>query len=274
MRVVNLVENIAGRPGCTPAHGLSFYIETPRHRLLMDAGPGDMLTDNARALGVDLSRVDAVVLSHGHYDHGDGLAALSRVNPAAKVYLRKTAARRYFGVDEDGSMHYIGVAPEALRRDGLIWVDGTLEIDEELTLFGDISGRRHWPEANLRLRREAGDGVAQDDFDHEQCLVVTADGLRVLFSGCAHNGILNILDRYRALFGGWPDAVVSGFHMMKKAAYTPDEEQTILDTAEALKQVPCRYFTGHCTGLPAFELMKGVLGERLRYVRCGEEVRL
>ena len=271
MRVVNLVENCAGRPGCTPAHGLSFYIETPRHRLLMDAGPGEMLVDNARALGVDLARVDAVVLSHGHYDHGDGLAAFSRVNPSAPVYLRRTATRRYFGDDGGGALRYIGVDPAALRRDNLVCVDGTLAIDDELTLFGDVAGRRLWPQANLRLRREAGAGVVQDDFDHEQSLLVSADGVRALFSGCAHNGILNILDRCRELFGGWPDAVVSGFHMMKKSGdYTPDEARTIRDTAEALKRLPCRFYTGHCTGLPAYALMKDVLGDRLRYVRCGE----
>ena len=220
MRVLNLVEDLPGRDGCAPAHGLSFYIETPGHRLLMDAGPGEVLLDNARALGVDLTRVDAAVLSHGHYDHGDGLAAFGRVNPAAKVYLRRTATRRCYGDDGGGALRYIGVDPAALRRDGLVYVD--------------IAGRRAWPQANLRLRREAEGGVVQDEFDHEQCLVVSADGLRVLFSGCAHSGILNILDRFHALFGGWPDAVVSGFHMMKKAPYAPDEERTILDTAEAV----------------------------------------
>lgn len=272
MRVLNLVEDLAGRDGCASAHGLSYYIETPRHRLLMDAGPGEVLLDNARTLGVDLARVDAAVLSHGHYDHGDGLVAFGRVNQTAKVYLRRTATRRCFGDDGGGALRYIGLDPAALRRDGLVFVDGTLRIDEELTLFGDIAGRRAWPQANLRLRREAEGGVAQDEFDHEQCLVVSADGLRVLFSGCAHSGILNILDRFHALFGGWPDAVVSGFHMMKRAPYAPDEERTILETAEALRALPCRYFTGHCTGVPAYALMRGVLGDRLRYVRCGEEV--
>lgn len=272
MRILNLVENLEGRPGCAPAHGLSFYIETPGHRLLMDAGPGELLLDNARALGVDLARVDAVVISHGHYDHADGLAAFGRVNRTARVYLRRTATRRCYGDDGGGALRYIGIDPAALRLENPVFVDGTLQIDGELSLFGDIAGRRAWPQANLRLRREAADGVVQDEFDHEQCLVVSADGLRVLFSGCAHSGILNILDRFHALFGGWPDAVVSGFHMMKKTPYEADEERTILDTAEALRALPCRYYTGHCTGVPAFELMRGVMGERLRYVRCGEEV--
>ena len=67
MRIINLIENTEGRSGCAYAHGLSFYVETEKHRLLMDLGPSGETLQNAQALGIDLAKVDTVILSHGHY---------------------------------------------------------------------------------------------------------------------------------------------------------------------------------------------------------------
>ena len=73
MRIINLVENTEGASGCGVEHGLCFYIETEKHKLLMDAGQTGLLLENAEKLGIDLTQVDTVVLSHGHYDHGGGI---------------------------------------------------------------------------------------------------------------------------------------------------------------------------------------------------------
>ena len=112
----------------------------------------------------------------------------------------------------------------------------------------------------------------QDTFDHEQYVVVRDAGRSVLIGGCAHNGMLNILDRYHELFGDYPNAVVSGFHMMKNGPYTEAEIATIRETAEELRALPVLYFTGHCTSLPAYEIMKPILGEQLVYFGSGEEI--
>ena len=77
MRIINLTENTLGRAGCLAEHGLCFYIETDNHRVLMDTGQTDLFRQNAEKLGVDLTAVDTVVLSHGHYDHGGGIPAFA-----------------------------------------------------------------------------------------------------------------------------------------------------------------------------------------------------
>ena len=122
--------------------------------------------------------------------------------------------------------------------------------------------------------RKAGDVFRQDEFLHEQYLVVEENGKRVLVSGCAHNGILNILDRYREIFGDMPEAVVSGFHMSRKSGYGERDLALIRETARELKTLDTRFYTGHCTGEIPFQLMKEEMGEQLRYVHCGEEIRL
>ena len=112
----------------------------------------------------------------------------------------------------------------------------------------------------------------QDSFDHEQYLVVKAEGKTVLISGCAHNGILNILDRFRELYGCDPDMVISGFHMMKKTGYEADEAELIRDAAKELRGMDTRFYTGHCTGIPAFEMMREIMGEQVRYMHSGDRV--
>lgn len=91
-------------------------------------------------------------------------------------------------------------------------------------------------------------------------------------SGCAHNGVLNILDRYKELYKSEPDVMVSGFHMMKKTDHTYDEIQNIRNTAYELKRYHTVFYTCHCTGLPAYDIMKEILGGQLHYVHCGEEI--
>ena len=108
---------------------------------------------------------------------------------------------------------------------------------------------------------------------HEQCLVITQNGKRRLLSGCAHNGILNILDRYKELFGSEPDCVISGFHMMKRdGAHTAEEKAVIIQTAQELSQMKTVFYSGHCTGIPAFEMMKEIMGEKLIALHSGEAV--
>lgn len=271
MRVINLIENTPGTADCLCEHGLSFYIETKNHKLLADTGASDAFLANAEHLGIDLKQVDTVVLSHGHYDHGGGLAAFARLNPEARIWMHRVAGEAYY--HRNAAMEkYIGISREAKSLPGIEWVEGDLRIDEELFLFGHVTGRRLWPQGNRELMRKTGENFEQDEFLHEQYLVVEQEGKRVLVSGCAHNGILNILDRYREIFGDAPDAVISGFHMSRRTGYGEAELNLIRETARELKTLDTRFYTGHCTGELPFQVMKEFMGEQLQYVHSGEEI--
>ena len=274
MKILNLIENTEGVPGCLFEHGLCFYVETEKHRLLMDLGPSASVLENAVRLGVDLKTVDTVILSHGHDDHGGGILPFAKLNPNAKIYLQESAFGEYYAVrDYKPDPDYIGLAPEIRALPQVVPVRGNLKIDEELFLFGGLKGKRDLPVSNGNLRKKEGGRLVPDDFVHEQCLVITERNRHVLFSGCAHNGILNILDRFEELFGGAPDVVISGFHMMKKSAYTEKEQNVICSTAEKLKEYPTMFYTCHCTGLPAYDMMKEIMGGKIAYVHCGESVK-
>ncbi len=270
MRIVTLIEDTPGKNGCEYEHGLSFYLETPKHKLLVDTGATDASLRNAEKLGIDLTQVDSVILSHGHYDHSGGIIPFSRVNSRAQIYMQESAGGDYYSIRENGD-HYIGIDKDIMELPQVKLLQGDLIIDEELELFTDISGRRFWPKGNLRLKRGAGEKAVQDEFIHEQCLVVSCEGKRVLLSGCAHNGILNILDKYKQLYGDMPDAVISGFHMVRKE-YSEGDLKDIRNTARELMGLKTIFYSGHCTGRVAFDTMKEMMGEQLREIHSGEEI--
>jgi len=275
MKIVNLIENTEGNPDCVSAHGLSFYVETKNHKLLLDLGPSEDTLKNATALGINLSDVDTVILSHGHYDHSGGIIPFTKINNKAAIYMQAAATDAYFaddGMDAPERYRYIGIDPDIEKLPQLRFISGDTVIDDELELF-TIQKRSHeLPFTNKRLLVRKGNEYIRDDFRHEHYLVIRQDGKSVLMSGCAHNGILSILDAYMEKYGKAPDAVISGFHLMKKTPYREEEIREIEDIARELNKYPTRFFTCHCTGVDAFDIMKTIMGEKLSYVHSGEEI--
>ncbi len=278
MRIINLIENTEGKEGCSFEHGLSFYIETKKHKALLDLGQTDNSIKNAGILGIDLKAVDTVVLSHGHYDHSGGILPFSQINDSAAIYMQESAGGEYYA--DDGKLavgnryRYIGIDKDILELPQLKKVSGDHVIDDELELFS-LKKRTHaLPFTNKRLLIREKTEFIPDDFGHEHYLVVKEDGLSVLLSGCAHNGILSILDAYKEKYGSAPDVVISGFHLMVKREYRENELEEIRAIAKELNMYPTRFFTCHCTGTAAFEEMKKIMGDKLSYVSSGESVRI
>ncbi len=268
MKIIALVENTVGNEKCTAEHGLSLYIETEKHKLLLDTGQTDAVVKNAEVLNIDLSAVDTVILSHGHYDHSGGILPFSELNHTAKIIMQKKAAEPHYNGER-----YIGIDTDILKLPDVQLVDGDMRLDDELFLFSGVTGRRCYPAGNRKLSCIKNGEKVCDDFCHEQCLVITQNGKRWLLSGCAHNGILNILDRYKELFASYPDFVITGFHMMKREGeHTEEEKAVIIQTAQELSLLDTVFYSGHCTGIPAFEMMKQIMGDKLIALHSGKTV--
>ncbi len=275
MKLITLVENTPLQEGFAAVHGLSQYVETPRHKLLVDVGPGRAFLENAQKLGVDLTAVDTVILSHGHYDHTGGLAAFFEVNDRAKVYVRPQAFEKYFSCA--GAVEkYIGMEEGLLtHRDRFIFTEDFTQIDDELTLFARPETADCLSAASSTLcRLEAGQYV-QDDFCHEQSLILTAEGKITLLCGCAHCGIVNILRKAESIACRAPDFVFGGFHLFNPTTGKPESAELIAAVAEELMaRKDTRYFTGHCTGLASYELLRGHMGEQISYMAAGSSFHL
>jgi len=274
MKLITLVENTACG-GLASVHGLSQYIETPNHKLLVDAGPNRAFLENAEKLGVDLAAVDTVIISHGHYDHTGGLTAFFQVNKTAKVYLRAEAFDKYFSCVGD-TAKYIGMDEALLEnRDRFVFTDDLTVIDEEITLFARPHTHDHLSEASSTLRRFDGETYAFDDFCHEQNLILTADGKTTLLCGCAHCGIVNILREAEKHLGRAPDYVFGGFHLFNPTTGAPESEELIAAVANELKaRENTLYYTGHCTGAASYELLRHHMGEQVSYMAGGSSFTL
>ena len=277
MRIINLIENTQGHTRCACEHGLCFYVETIRHKLLVDTGASGLLMQNAQRLGVDLTKVDTVFLSHGHSDHGGGILPFSKINPDARIYMQASADGAFYSFST-GTERFIGLSEETLQLPQINFLrdeSGFKRIDDELSVFWNIKDACPSPGSNafLKIKKPGETGAfVQDDFRHEQCLVIRQGGRHILFSGCAHHGILNILERFREIYGTDPDAVISGFHMMQKSGYSDADIEQIISTALALKKTDTVFYTGHCTGVQPYEAMRKILGDQIRYIHCGDEV--
>ena len=244
----------------------------------MDTGQSSLFLENAAKLCADLTRVDTVVISHGHYDHSGGLPHFLKVNDHAAIYLQRAAAEGHYSVDSPAKPpRYNGLSQEIIRSDRITWLDGDLQIDDELSIFAGIGQKFPIPAGNavLRTRMNPDEDLIQDDFRHEQCLVISRGDQLTLLSGCAHHGILNILDHFKKLYGRDPDYVISGFHMMKRNGdYTDEDVRQIRETARILSQTSAVCFTGHCTEIRPYEIMREIMGDQLQYVHCGDVIEL
>lgn len=278
MKIVSLIENTCEKAGLLCEHGLSFYIETPKHKILMDSGASDKFLHNAEMLGVDLSAVDVAVLSHGHYDHCGGVLAFAKKNPHAVIYLRAGAAGDFYHVEND-YIKYIGIDNKILALPRLRTVQDDLQLDDELFIFGAVetNGCRLRTNQWLKVKNNQCEYV-DDDFCHEQYLEVCAEGKRLLFSGCAHKGIVSIMQRYCRLRKKVPDFVISGFHTKNPGNsqdfYTADDVAMIEDIALQLKQYDTLFYTCHCTGSKPFEILRSVMGEQIQYISTGDILKI
>lgn len=258
MKIVTLIENRTQQENLLPEHGLSLYIETENRKILFDTGASGSFANNAQKLGIDLSSVDLVVLSHGHDDHCGGLSRFFEMNDHAPVYLHRGAGEPHYNVEDT----FIGIMPGLLQHPRLRFVEETVHLGQGMTLYTweNRAGVAEVDTAGLTVLRN---GVLEpDDFCHEIYLQVEENGKRVLFSGCAHRGVLNIADRFR------PDVLVGGFHFFKQ----PADGEVVKSAARTLLTYPTVYYTGHCTGLGQYETMKQIMADRLCYLSTGTTV--
>ena len=255
MKVTVLTENTTKHENLTAEHGLSLFIETEKHNILFDMGQTDAFAENAQKLGVDLKTADTAVLSHGHYDHGGGIAKFLEINKRASVYMNEKAFGNHYNVSEK----YIGIDKELQGNGRIVLVPDMFVIDDELSLHSCNSMQRKYPSNPYGLGIERDGRIVPDDFLHEQYLLINENGKRYLFSGCSHKGVLNIAEWFK------PDVFIGGFHLSKL-----DVDSAVLaETAKILLENDTKYYTAHCTGVEQYGFMKKIMGERLEYLSTG-----
>ena len=207
--------------------------------------------------------VDLAFISHGHNDHGNGIKTFLQLNSTSPIYIHKNAfdahsARiAFFHAD-------IGLDRTLLESSQPVLTDENTEhIEEGLELFSAIKGSKLMPPSNKRLYAKENGIRAQDDFKHEQHLVITDNKNTVLICGCAHKGIINIIEEFKAKKGFYPSHVVGGLHL-KKA-----RKKFLKNLSVHLIASKIKFYTCHCTGLKSYSLLKELMNEQIEYISAG-----
>ncbi len=272
MIIKTLIENTAISEDFRSEHGLSLYIETKAHKLLFDTGASGLFAENALKMNIDLSEVDMVVLSHGHYDHGGGLHTFLNLNKKAKVYLNRRAFDKHYANRPNGKKEYIGLDESLMPSDRFIFTGDHLVIDEELELFSNVRGARLLPSGNRDLFMGSIQSMVPDDFSHEQNLIIKEDENRILVAGCAHKGIVNILEHMRQLKGRFPTYVIGGFHLSNPAAKVDEDPAVVSQVGAYLINTNAKFYTCHCTGLKSYSDLKSMMKENVDYLSTGSQM--
>lgn len=273
VKIVVLLENTTESSKLKCKHGLSLYAETERHKILFDMGSNDLFLRNAETLGVDIADIDIAVISHGHVDHCGGLKYFLEKNRKAKIYIRPQALEAHY-VKVLGIPFYAGIDSALLPADRFVFTDDIHVLDDEIALFSNVTGQFPLPESDANLFVKRNGRMVLDDFCHEQNLVITSGGSRILICGCAHAGIVNIVHRVKTIIGHEPTMVIGGMHLYEPTKKRYERDEYIDSVAAALAESQPSYYTGHCTGEKACERMKARLGARLTYLRTGAELRI
>lgn len=252
MKITVLAENTSSSADIGAEHGLSLYVEGGECTVLFDMGQTDLFARNAELLGADLSKVDVAILSHGHYDHGGGIAEFLRLNSRASVYVSKYA----FGDFWDSEGKYIGIDKSLLQSGRLVLTEGDVELGGGMRL-SHAANMTSAPHDHHLL--ECVDGEKRPDrFLHEQYL--TMEEGRVLFSGCSHRGAMNILRHFS------PQVMIGGFHFSSLPT-----DKFLQDCAEYMGRADTDFYTCHCTGEVQYGFMKDHT-PRLNYIRAGMSI--
>jgi 7,8-dihydropterin-6-yl-methyl-4-(beta-D-ribofuranosyl)aminobenzene 5'-phosphate synthase len=267
-RVTILFDAFGKASKLTPDWGFSALVEYAGKRILFDTGNDAAIFErNVRSLGVDLMRLDFVVISHRHGDHTSGLHYLLRVNPRVKIY---TPGDEHFGGTTPGSflkrgdpslspdMRYFGGKPPENVPHGTAWrganitmVTSLMEVAPGINLVPTVSetrGTLELPELSLSIQTPMG---------------------QVLLAGCSHPGIEKIIESATAL-DKRVALVFGGFHLVT----TPDAEIQRIATALRDRWKVDRIAPGHCTGEPGFAAIQKAFGEKYVYAGLGSVIQL
>lgn len=270
MRVTVLVENTVGRTlPIGGEHGLSLWVEYGGHKLLFDTGQRGVVVPNAALLGVDLRQAEAIVLSHGHYDHTGGLRRVcEHIGRSLPVYAHPDlfSAHRVSSPTDK----YVGFpfVREAIEDLGAVftWVAEPLELYPGLWLSGEVPRQTAFEKGDPRMYVYlGGDRIPDPLADDLSIYIAAGDGLVILL-GCAHAGLVNIVEHARSVTGiSKVAAVLGGTHLGPADAAQLDASISFLEKLD-LKLMAAN----HCTGQRVAAHLAAVFGERFRFAAAGE----
>lgn len=262
IRFTFLSENKTDDPRCNAEHGLSIYIETEEKNILFDTGASPLFLENAKRIHVDLTKADACVISHGHYDHTEGVPAFCRINDRSPIYIHRKAFGTVYGTHkgeiekEPCSILWSEFVRDELK-DRLMMTDGPLWLTDNIVISGTIPAELGEMTETF-YEKQADGSFIEDAMEHEQFLAIRNGEQGIfLFSGCSHKGVIPAIWYARELFPGERIyCLVAGMHL-----YGATDEVRAQVTKQLIEEGIEVVMPVHCTGIEAICMLKNAMGK-------------
>jgi 7,8-dihydropterin-6-yl-methyl-4-(beta-D-ribofuranosyl)aminobenzene 5'-phosphate synthase len=253
LKITTLIENNPGEhKALAHEHGLSFFVETDHTRILFDTGQSGKFLANADLLNIDLSRLDSVMISHGHYDHSGGFRALTARTTRFNLFLGQGFFQKKYG-QRGYACEYLGNSfdEDFLSGQGIPYRfvhEPLLKIAPDVFILSRFDRVHEDETINPRFKLFKDGQLRPDPFEDEIALAMDSPRGLVVLLGCSHPGMKNILDAAVRLTGKPVCAVLGGTHLVEATESSLDMSLDYLQNA-TMKIVGL----SHCTGQTAME---------------------
>lgn len=267
-----IVDNMSETSELKSEHGLSIWVEADGRKILFDTGQSDILIHNAEQLGIDLATADALVLSHGHYDHTGGVEPVIARNTSIAIYCNSGVFIPRYSRQSDGRMKPIGItrkSSKALQKvsDNIHWVDKPLMLADDIGITGPIPRVTDCEDTGGNFFYDL-EGTKPDPVSDDLAVwLQTSKGLCVL-TGCCHSGLVNTIEYISLLTAQTPvHSVIGGFHLLNASSERMENTCDYLHDWNVKRIVSC-----HCTGEKAVEYLRSQFNDRVQIGRVGSNV--
>lgn len=265
-KVKILVENSVAKENLLAEHGLSFLIGYREKNYLFDTGQGLALINNMKNLDIEVSDIDGVLLSHGHYDHGNGLQEILALNSELKLFAHPEVFIPKYS-DKKVNLVPRGLKIKKEEIQNFKPIRKATEVSAGLWMTGEIPRRHNLEEVSNKFKREISGQIQQDNFIDEQAVFIeTKKGLVVLLA-CTHAGVINTLEHIKSLIGSQKiHAIIGGMHLINA------NQKRINETVSYLAQLNFELIVPlHCTGFNALQAMLAKFKDKVKLRQVGEE---
>lgn len=276
LKITTLIEN---KPSINPQlyyeHSLSLYIEAGKIKILFDTGQSGDFIKNAELLKTNLSKIDYVLLSHGHYDHSGGFEKFANAfKEPYKLIVGKDFFNSKYKLIEEGTYKYNGNSfDENFIDKNNISINYIKEdmyyISENIMIFSNFKNSNDFELSNPKFKIKNNEKYILDKFPDEIALAVKVDKGLVVIVGCSHVGIVNILETIMKRTNMPIYGVIGGTHLVEA------DDLRLNKTIDFFKKNDIKVLRmSHCTGEEAIERIKLEFGERFKYNNTGNVIDL